>query len=135
MKPQTDINKELVLTFIRLVEQNEFGAAFDQIVAETYNDHLEGQQPGRENLKNYLRTIKSAFPDLRWPVQFIVAENDLVVVYNGIEATHEGDFGPFKASGNSVNVMAFQLYRVENNKLAEHWELADFVKLQQQLSS
>ena len=88
-----------------------------------------------KNLKTYLRGIKSAFPDLQWRVKTIIAENDFVMVYNSIEATHKGNFGPFAAKGNKVNVMAFQLYRIENEKLAEHWELADFVKLQQQLSS
>ena len=135
MKKQLDSNKELVLRFIKLVETDDFGPAFDEIVSENYNDHLEGQQPGRENLKTYLRGIKSAFPNLQWPVKTIIAERDFVMVYNSIEATHKGNFGPFTAKGNKVNVMAFQLYRIENGKLAEHWELADFINLQQQLLS
>jgi predicted ester cyclase len=31
--------------------------------------------------------------------------------------------------------MAFQLYRIENEKLAEHWEVADFATMMQQLQN
>lgn len=135
MHSQKQTNKDLVMTFFQLIENNDFGREFDRIVAENYNDHLEGQACGRENLKKYLTSIKTAFPDLRWPVRTMIAEQDLVMVYNSIEATHKGCFGPFKGTGNKVNVMAFQLYRIENGQLAEHWELADFIKMQLQLLS
>ena len=133
MENQTEKNKRLVLSFIKAVETDDFGSEFDKIVSENYNDHLEGQQSGRDNLKKYLTGIKAAFPDLKWPVKTIIGEGDQVMVFNSVEATHKGDFGPFKATGNKVNVMAFQLYRIENDQLAEHWELADFVKLSQQM--
>jgi predicted ester cyclase len=30
--------------------------------------------------------------------------------------------------------MAFQLYRIENDRMAEHWEVADFATLLRQLT-
>ncbi|WP_259065846.1 ester cyclase [Mucilaginibacter sp. X4EP1] len=37
--------------------------------------------------------------------------------------------------GNPVDALAFQLYRIENGQLAEHWEVADFATLVQQIQA
>ena len=47
--------------------------------------------------------------------------------------THKGEFAGVKATGNSVDAMAFQLYRIANGQLAEHWEVADFAMMMRQL--
>lgn len=130
---QIEANKILVRTFLSCVESGDFGEIFDEIVDENYNDHLQGQGTGRDNLKKYLMAIKTAFPDLKWPVHTIIAEGDFVAVYNQITGTHLADFGSFPASGRQVNVVAFQLYRIVDGKLAEHWELADFPALASQM--
>jgi len=38
-----------------------------------------------------------------------------------------------KATSRRIDAMAFQLYRIQNGQLAEHWEVADFAMLMQQL--
>ncbi|WP_352539474.1 MULTISPECIES: ester cyclase [unclassified Mesorhizobium] len=40
-----------------------------------------------------------------------------------------------KATGNRVDFAAFQFYRIADGKLAEHWEVADFAKFQEQLTA
>jgi len=106
---------------------------FDEIVAEDYNDHLTGQSPGREILKQYFAGLRSAFPDLQLPISAIVAEGDRVAVLNAVRGTHKGEFIGLKATGRRIDAMAFQLYRIQNGQLAEHWEVADFAALMQQL--
>jgi len=104
-----------------------------KIVAHDYNDHLDGQSPGRENLKQYFIGLRSAFPDLTLPITAIVAEGDHVAVLNAVRGTHKGDFGALEATGNRIDAMAFQLYRIEDGMLAEHWEVADFATIMRQL--
>ena len=41
----------------------------------------------------------------------------------------------FDATGNKVDFRAFQIYRIEGGKLAEHWEVADFATFQAQLTA
>jgi len=134
MSARNDENKALVRSFFGAVERGDF-AVFDQIVARDYNDHLAGQSPGLENLKRYFRGLHSAFPDLTLPIAKIVAEEDLVAVMNSIRGTHKGGFAGVKATGKSVDAMAFQLYRIANNQLAEHWEVADFATIMRQLQA
>jgi steroid delta-isomerase-like uncharacterized protein len=127
-------NKALVRRFFAAIESGDFDI-FDQIVSQDYNDHLAGQSPGRENLKLYFTKLRSALPDLKLPMTAIVAEGDHVAVLNAVQGTHKGDFGEIKATGNRVDAMAFQLYRIANGQLAEHWEVADFATIMRQLQA
>ncbi len=134
MSSKIEENKALVRRFFAAIESGDFGI-FDQIVSQDYNDHLAGQSPGRENLKLYFTKLRSAFPDLKLPMTAIVAEGDYVAVLNAVQGTHKGDFGEIKATGNRVDAMAFQLYRIANGQLAEHWEVADFATIMRQLQA
>ncbi len=132
MSTNIEQNKALVRRFFAAIEQGDFGV-FDDIVAEDYNDHLAGQSPGRETLKRYFTGLRSAFADLKLPITAIVAEGNQVAVLNSVRGTHKGDFGAIKATGNQIDAQAFQLYRIANGQLAEHWEVADFMTLIRQL--
>lgn len=134
MVTTTDENKALVMRFFAAIESNQLGE-FDTIVADNYNDHLPGQSSGRELLKKYFAGLHAAFENLKLPILAIIAEGDQVAVYNSIRGIHRGDYGAFKAKGNPVDAKAFQLYRVENGQLAEHWEVADFMTLVQQIQA
>jgi predicted SnoaL-like aldol condensation-catalyzing enzyme len=127
-------NKALVRQFFSAIENNDLDV-FDKIVVEDYNDHLRGQTPGREVLKKYFASLHAAFANLKMPILALVAEEDKVAVYNSIQGTHQGDYGSFKAKGNPVDARAFQLYRIENGQLAEHWEVADFMTLIEQIQA
>lgn len=106
---------------------------FDILVAPDYNDHLQGQIPGRETLKTYFSGLHSTFSNLKLPIWAMIAEGDKVAVYNCVKGHHQAGFAGIKAKGNPVDVFAFQLYRIENGQLAEHWEVADFATLLQQM--
>ncbi|WP_259065840.1 ester cyclase [Mucilaginibacter sp. X4EP1] len=133
-KSPTEENKALVLQFFSAIENNKMDL-FDKIVAKDYDDHLPGQTSGREVLKKYFVGLHAAFADLQLPVWAMVAEGDKVAVHNSIKGIHRADYGGFKAKGNPVNALAFQLYRIENRQLAEHWEVADFATLVQQIQA
>ena len=132
MSTHLEDNKALVRRFFAAIEGGEF-AIFDEIVSEDYDDHLAGQSAGREILKSYFAGLRSAFPDLKLPIKRMVAEGDYVAVLNSVEGTQRGAFAGRAPSGNRVDAMAFQLYRIANKQLAEHWEVADFTTLMRQL--
>jgi steroid delta-isomerase-like uncharacterized protein len=132
MSKELDDNKALVRRFFNAIERGEL-AVFDQIVSQDYNDHLAGQSSGRETLKRYFAGLRSAFPDLTLPITTMVAEGDYVSVLNSVQGTHRGAFLGRQPTGKRVDAMAFQLYRIANGQLAEHWELADFSTLMRQL--
>ncbi len=93
----------------------------------------QGRPLGVKPSKRYFAGLRSAFADLRLPITNIVAEGNLVAVLNSVRGTHQGDFAGIKAKGNRIDAMAFQLYRIADGRLAEHWEVADFMTLMNQL--
>lgn len=54
---------------------------------------------------------------------------------NSVLGTPKGDFVGLQPTGRKIDAMAFQLYCIENRRLAEHWEVADFSTLMHQLQS
>src|SRR5262245_20076281 len=117
MSSTNEQNKQLVARFFAAIERADL-AAFDQLVAADYNDHLPGQTPGREVLKRYFAGLHSAFSDLRLPISQMVAEGDKVAVLNAVQGTHHGTFPALglEATGRKIDAMAFQLYRIENGQ-------------------
>ena len=132
MSDTLEHNKTLVRRFFSAIERGDL-AVFDQIVSDDYDDHLAGQSPGREALKRYFTALRLAFPDLMLPIMTMVAEGDYVAVLNSVQGTHQGAFAGREPTGRRVDAKAFQLYRIANEQLAEHWEVADFATLMRQL--
>jgi steroid delta-isomerase-like uncharacterized protein len=126
--------KALDASLVPSLEADDF-AAFDELVAVDYDEHLAGATAGRENLKKYFRGLRKAFPDLTLPIVAMVAEGDLVAVLNQVRGTHLGDFAGVLARGNPIDAQAFQLYRIAGGQLAEHWEVADFTTLLKQMGA
>lgn len=134
MNNQAERNKTAVRDFFAALEANDAGA-LDHLVDEAYIDHLPGQAPGRANLKQYIATLHRGISGLSMPILYIVAEEDKVAVLNKVLGSHSGELLGYPPSGSRVDIMAFQLYRLVDGRLAEHWEVADFATLTSQLMS
>ena len=132
MSSSIEENKALIRRFFNAIVSGNL-QVLDEIVTEDYDDHLAGQTPGRETVKKYFAGLRSAFPDLALPISAIVAEGDRVAVLNSVRGTHKGEFIGLGPTGRRIDAMAFQLYRIENGRLAEHWEVADLALLMRQL--
>jgi len=132
MSSSIEENKALIRRFFNAIESGSLHV-LDEIVAEDYDDHLAGQTPGREGVKKYFAGLRPAFSDLTLPISAIVAEDDCVAVLNSVRGTHNGEFIGLEPTGRRIDAMAFQLYRIENGQLAEHWEVADYALLMRQL--
>jgi predicted ester cyclase len=61
-----------------------------------------------------------------------VAENDLVVVFLNFTGTHKGEFQGRPPTNKKVNIRSADLYRIEDKKIAEHWDVVDQLNLLQQ---
>lgn len=130
----SEANKTIVRRYFDMFNSGDLSQLAD-IVSQDYGDKLDGQSSGIEVIRSYLEGLKSSFPDFTWTIEQIIGEGDRVAVMNRVSGTHMNDFGEVKASGNRVDFAAFQFYRIADGKLAEHWEVADFAKFQEQLTA
>jgi predicted ester cyclase len=76
----------------------------------------------------------SAFPDWHWEIRHLVVEGDYIAVHFTVTGTHLGAFRGIEATGRRVIMTSeFTLYRVEDGKFAEVWDLVDMEAVLRQI--
>ena len=103
------VNKELVLNaFDTLFNKRDYKKA-QEFWSETYVQHSAHIGPGRDGLFNLVRSS----PDtLRYENAVILAEGDYVMLH-----------GRFTGTGQPRALIAADIVRMENGRLAEHWDV------------
>jgi predicted SnoaL-like aldol condensation-catalyzing enzyme len=102
-------NKALVLeAFDTLFNKRDYPAA-EKYWSPNYIQHSAHIEPGRDGLFNLIRNTPNS---LRYEHQLIVAEGDYVIVH-----------GRFSGTGRAVAWVAADIVRIENGRLAEHWDV------------
>jgi steroid delta-isomerase-like uncharacterized protein len=109
----------------------------DEICAPNFVDHdpLPGTGPDRDGIHQFVKQVRSAFPDLETTVDDIVAEGDEIAVRSTFRGTHEGDFMGIPATGKKVEVANYDFVRLENDQAVEHWGTIDSAALMEQLGA
>ena len=110
-------------------------ALVDNCFADDFVEHnpAPGQGPGRDGVKDRIRALREAFPDVRFVVDEIVGENDVVAVRYRWEGTHSGTFLGIPATGRRAAVRGMDFYRFKNGLIAEHWDNMDELSMLTQL--
>jgi steroid delta-isomerase-like uncharacterized protein len=94
---------------------------------------LPGQGPGLEGLKDVLRGLRVAFPDMRWSVEEQMAEGDKVLTRFEWTGSHRGEFLGVPATGRPVKVWGMVLDRLEGGKIKDTRIIMDTLGLMMQL--
>jgi predicted ester cyclase len=122
-------NKELIKSFIDEVFNNHDVVAIDNYIAANLTDGA-GKTP--ESFKKSLTALFSGFPDLHVKIEHILAENDFVLVFLIFSGTHKGQFEGMQPTNKPVKIRSADLYRIENGKIVEHWDVVDSLDLLKQ---
>jgi steroid delta-isomerase-like uncharacterized protein len=111
--------------------------AVDDLLTDSYvrHDPNSPEVRGPEEEKQLIAMYRSAFPDLRFTVEDMVAEADKVVARVGISATHEGELLGIPPSGRRLSFTAMELYRLEGGKIDEQWVNVDTLGMMQQIGA
>ncbi len=130
----TEENKTIVRRFEELFNEKQVDRA-DEFVAPDYIDHgaLPGQAPGLDGAKQKWAMYIAAIPDLRVPIEDMVAEGDKVVVRWTAEGTQRGELLGIPPTGKRLRFSGISIYRLAEGKVAEVWEQFDRLGLMQQL--
>lgn len=79
--------------------------------------------------KQFINEFLKAFPDWHATIEQLIAENDLVAVFLNGSGTHKGELNGIPPRNKLVNVMSAELYRIENERISEHWYVFDQLNL------
>ena len=134
----SESNKALCRRFFEQVWNNRNLAAIDELFAPNYVRHA-GAGPqfgtGPQSVHRLVNYYLGGFPDVRFSIDDLVAEQDKVVLRWTAHATHQGQFEGIQPTGKTVNVNGTTMVRVAGGKIAEAWDSFDALGLLQQLGA
>jgi predicted SnoaL-like aldol condensation-catalyzing enzyme len=114
-----EANKKLVYDMYREIVQGGHAELAEKYFTKEYIQHNPNVASGRDALVAYLRGSRPARdiqPTITLPFITIVAERDMVIVASERRETDK--------EGKPYNTTWFDMYRIENGKIAEHWDPA-----------
>jgi len=117
--PQLAANKKLVFDMYRVIIQGGHTDQAERFFTREYIQHNPNVASGRDALVAYMKATRPIRPiasRITFPVVAIMAEGDLVMV-----ATVSYLPDPEKP-GQKYAGTHFDLFRIENGKIAEHWD-------------
>ena len=115
--PRLAANKRLVYDMYRIVLQAGRADRADEFIAEDYIQHNPNAAQGLAGLVDYVRSTRPELEvrdTLDLPLIHLMAEGDYVTT---AFVRPEKD-----ANGETYYSSWFDLYRIENGKIAEHWD-------------
>ena len=132
--PDLEANKGIALRFIEGVFINQDAKAVDELAADDFTAHTFGDlPPGREPLKEAMRRAGEGVSEPKFEIKDVIAEKDRVVVRLTTRARHTGKFMGVEPSGNEYSIDEIHIFRIEDDKVLEHWHEFDKQRLMQQL--
>lgn len=117
--PKLAQNKKLVYDFWREVFEAGHMDLAPKYMAETYIQHNPNVATGRDAFIKFFSQIKKpqAIADrINMPLVNIVAERDIVIL------TFVSELPDPKSPGKTYTTTWFDMFRIENGKIAEHWD-------------
>lgn len=133
----TQDNSAIVRRFVdEVINQGKMGSA-EEFVWEDVVEQvpLPGQGPGLEGLKDVLRGMRSAFPDIDFSIKEQVCEGDKVVSRFEWTGTHKAEFMGVPATGRQVRVWGVVIDRLEAGRIKDTRILMDALGLMMQLGA
>lgn len=119
-------NKKVVREFYEEVFRKRNLALVDRFMHDDYIQHNPDTAQGMSGFIDFHKGFFAAVPDFCATINQIVAEGDLVYVYNTITGTHANKgFLDHPPTGNKIKFDAVDMFRLRDGKLCEHWDVAD----------
>ena len=124
----------------RFIEEGINLGKIDSIAQFVWEDVVEqvpfpGQGPGLDGLKDVLRGMRTAFPDLHFSVEEQIAQGDKVLTRFEWTGTHRSDFLGVPATGRSVKVWGMVLDRLDQGRIKDTRIIMDIFGLMMQLEA
>jgi predicted SnoaL-like aldol condensation-catalyzing enzyme len=122
----TENNKKVVEAFYNEVFHKHNLSAVDRFMHDDYIQHNPDVAQGKTGFTEFHKGFFAAIPDSCATINRIVAEGDIVFVYNTVTGTHSNSgFLDFQPTGNKLNYDVVDMFRLRDGKLSEHWDVAD----------
>jgi predicted ester cyclase len=132
-------NKELMRQYWKDV--NEIGGEVAK-VRPLFNKHCatgyiyHNPRYGDFNLEQTIQLcgkMVSAFSDVMYLEDDMIAEGDKVVTRYTLKGTHKGEYGGIPATGKQLSFKGMRISTIKGGKAVEEWDLVDYLSMMTQL--
>jgi len=89
--------------------------------------------PGLDSIKEWYRSLWSAFPDARITLGNVIADGEFVANNFRLQGTHRGPFLGVPETGKRIDVEGVTILRFEGGKCIERWSQTDLMGIRRQL--
>ena len=132
----TEENKAL---FRRMYDEGLNGgnlAVVDELIAPDFINHEAPpgvENRGPESQRLLITMLRTAFPDLHFSIEHLIAEGDTVAGRLTMSGTHEGSLMGIPPTGRPVKQSHMHFVLLRDGKAIEHWGVRDDVTMMRQL--
>ncbi len=139
----TEQNKASLQRFVEEVWNKGNLAVIEEMVSPNLVIHSlpPGTPPGVESLTRFIERNRTAFPDIHYTLEDLIAEGDRVAVRLVATGTHLGPYrtnlgDPFPPTGKRFSMKGLDIWRFdEDGKWVECWSTYDRLSQLQQLGA
>lgn len=121
-------------TYEELFNQANVAIA-DELVTPDFLNHEAppGKNRGPESMRQLVTMLRTAFPDLHYTIEDVVAEGDTVAGRVTMSGTHHGSYMGITPTGRSFQQAQMHFVRFRDGKGIEHWGVRDDLGMMRQL--
>ena len=130
-----EVNKKVIGAFAESVFVKKDLSTVDKYVRTDYIQHNPLVKPGASGFKEVFSTWFNSVPDWQYTLKKIAAEGNEVWVYGTYAGTLKKEWLGIPASGQKYAFDAVDIFRIQDGKLAEHWDVMDIYGLFKQLGA
>jgi predicted ester cyclase len=108
----------------------------DELIADDLIEHQNygpDHAPGAEGVKAVSVSLRRAFPDFRLTIEDLVVSGDTVWTRNVGAGTNDGPYMGNPPTHRPMRVDVFDVLRVVDGKIIEHWGVPDRLAVLQQI--
>jgi steroid delta-isomerase-like uncharacterized protein len=139
IRAMSEENKALVRRYFEEIWDKGNLDLIDELFTTDFVRHgptaTEGEVRGPEGFKGLVSTYRTALPDLRVPIEDLIAEGDRVVTRWTARGTHQGELMGNAPTGNQASVSGILIDRISGGKIEEEWVDYDTLHLMQQIGA
>jgi predicted SnoaL-like aldol condensation-catalyzing enzyme len=131
----TEANKKLIGEFAEWVFVKKDLSVVDRYMRTDYIQHNLLVNQGASGFSEFFSTWFASVPDWKYSLKKIVAEGNEAWVYGTYSGTLKRDWLGVAASDQNYTFEAVDIFRIQDGKLAEHWDVMDIYGLFKQLGA
>jgi C-1 hydroxylase len=125
-------NKTLIRRYVEAWNRGDL-QALSEFWSRELVHHTRSNTHGYEDTKRIVAAFMSQFPDMRFRLDDIIAEEDKVVSRMTWSATHKPDHPEGPTTGVPITCTVIGIARLAGGRIAEHWGVTDELSMMAQM--